>query len=208
MHAVLAGLLDLVAPRRCAACDRVTDLEKAVFCRACDASIEDYHGVGAVFEYGGPAADAIRRFKYEGRSDLGRTLGSRMADEAGVWAGRVDAVIPVPLHWRRRRSRGYDQAALLARPVARALRVPSLFRCLRRARNTPSQADLPRAERLRNVRGAFQSRPLAGSPHILLVDDVRTTGATLCAATDALRAAGAGEVHTLVLAVRLLGGAT
>lgn len=208
MQAVLSGLLDLIAPRRCAACDRVIDVRGGLFCRPCDALAERYHGVGAVFEYGGPVADAIGRFKYEGRSDLGRVLGLRMAEEAGVWAGRVDGIVPVPLHWRRRRTRGYDQAALLARPVARGLRVPSLFRCLRRVRNTPSQVALPHADRLRNVRGAFQSRGLEGSPRLLLVDDVRTTGATLAAAADALRVAGAGDVRTLVLAVRLLGGAT
>ena len=208
MQAVLSGLLDLVAPRRCAACDRVTDLKGALFCPPCDALVERYHSIGAVFEYGGPVADAIGRFKYEGRSELGRVLGSRMAEEAGVWVGRVDGVVPVPLHWRRRRSRGYDQAALLARPVARALRVPALFRCLRRARDTQSQVALPHADRHRNVRGAFQSVALEGSPRLLLVDDVRTTGATLAAAADALRLAGASDVQTLVLAVRLLGRAT
>ncbi len=208
MHAVLSGLVGLVAPDRCAACDRIHDVRHGAFCRPCDALVERCHGTGAVFEYGGPVADAIGRFKYEDRSELGRVLGARMAEEARVWAGRVEGVVPVPLHWRRRRARGYDQAALLAKPVARALEVPALLRCLRRTRNTPSQLDLSHTARLRNVRGAFRSRPLEGSPRLLLVDDVRTTGATLSAATNALRAAGAGDVQTLVLAVRVLGGAT
>lgn len=208
MRAVVSGLFDLLAPRRCAACDCASDALAGAFCRSCDALAERHSGAGAVFEYGGPIAAAIGRFKYEGRSELGRVLGIRMAEEARTWMGRIDGVVPVPLHWRRRRARGYDQAALLARPVARALRVPVSFRCLRRIRNTPRQVALPHAARLRNLEGAFQSRVLVGSPRLLLIDDVRTTGATLAAATSALRAAGACDVHTLVLAVRLLSKAT
>ncbi|MDH3486302.1 MAG: hypothetical protein OEM16_18970, partial [Myxococcales bacterium] len=143
MQAIVSGLLDLIAPHRCAACDRASDMEGWVLCRPCDALVERHDSTGAVFEYGGPVAAAIRRFKYEGRSELGRALGAQMAEEALVWAGRVDGVVPVPLHWRRRRARGYDQAALLAKPVARALEAPAWFRCLHRIRNTPSQVDLP-----------------------------------------------------------------
>ncbi len=208
MQALVSGLFDLIAPRRCAACDRANDALAGAFCRFCEPLAERHPGTGAVFEYGGPVAAAIGRFKYEGRSELGCVLGMRMVQEARIWMGGVDGVVPVPLHWRRRRARGYDQAALLAKPIARALRVPILFRRLRRIRNTPRQATLPRADRLRNVKGAFQSRALVGSPRVLLVDDVRTTGATLAAAAEALRVAGAGDVKTLVLAVRLLGQAT
>jgi ComF family protein len=163
---------------------------------------------GAVFEYGGSVADAIHRFKYDGRSELGAALGSLMADVGHRWAGKVDAVVPVPLHWRRRRSRGYDQAALLAKPVARSLRVPLLLRGLCRVRNTPSQVDLPHPERQRNIAGAFAPRRLRGLGRLLLIDDVRTTGATLRAASAALKAGGVSEVHTFVLATRLLAQGT
>lgn len=207
MRALLTGFLDLVSPRRCSSCDGVVDMGAGLFCRSCDVLAERYHDGGAVFEYGGPVAHAIRRFKYEGRSELARALGSRMVQEGGIEDGRVDGVVSVPLHWRRRRARGYDQAALLAGPVARGLGVPMLSRCLRRVRNTPSQVALPRSDRRENVRGAFQSRPLVGAPRLLLIDDVRTTGATLAAASTALLSAGASDVQTLVFAVRVLGTA-
>jgi len=161
-----------------------------------------------VFEYGGPVANAIQRFKYEGRAELGALLGSLMTEKARHWAGRVDAVIPVPLHWKRRRVRGYDQAALLARPVAKALGVPLLLRGLRRVRNTPSQVDLSHRERQKNVAGAFAPWRLHGAGRVLLVDDVRTTGATLQAASEASRAGGATSVYALVLAARVLSEAT
>ncbi|HSN85049.1 MAG TPA: phosphoribosyltransferase family protein [Polyangiales bacterium] len=153
-------------------------------------------------------ADAIHRFKYDGRSELATGLGSLMREAALRLAGEVDVVVPVPLHWRRRRARGYDQAALLAKPVARMLGVPVRLRGLRRVRDTQSQVDLSHGERQRNVDGAFAPFRLRGARRILLVDDVRTTGATLEAASRALKAGGAREVRTLVLAARFLDGAT
>ena len=207
MHDLLEGFLTLVAPSRCAGCDEPAD-GPAVFCASCTVLLEPRSGRGAVFEYGGPVADAIQRFKYDGRSELGAVLGSVMVEHAERWAGKVDAVVPVPLHWRRRRARGYDQAALLARPLAKSLGVPALLRGLRRVRNTPSQVDLPHAERQRNIAGAFAPWRLRGVRRVLLVDDVRTTGATLRAASEALKAGGVAEVQPLVLAARVLIEAT
>ena len=203
VHDLLEGFLTLISPSRCAGCDEPSE-STGVFCDSCTALVERASGASAVFEYGGPFADAIQRFKYDGRSELGAALGSVMAGHADHWAGKVDAVVPVPLHWRRRRSRGYDQAALLAKPVARSLGVAALLRGLRRVRNTPSQVELPHAERQRNIAGAFAPWRLRGVERVLLVDDVRTTGATLRAASEALRAGGVGEVQPFVLAARVL----
>ncbi len=207
MREILGGFLRLVAPPRCAGCDEPTD-GGGVFCTSCTALIEPASGSCAVYEYGGPVADAIQHLKYDRRSELGAALGSVMAVEAFRWAGKVDAVVAVPLHWRRRRARGYDQAALLARPMAKSLGVPALLRGLRRVRNTPSQVDLPHAERQRNIAGAFAPWRLHGVGRVLLVDDVRTTGATLRAASEALKVGGVSEVHTFVLAARVLVEAT
>ncbi len=207
MPHLLHGLLTLLAPNRCPGCDEVSDVA-AVFCASCSVLAQRASEPSAIFEYGGPIADAIQRFKYDGRSELAAALGALMAAHAQRLAGHVDAVVPVPLHWRRRRSRGYDQAALLAKPVAKALDVPLLLRGLRRVRNTPSQVDLPHRERQRNIAGAFAPRRLRGLPRVLLIDDVRTTGATLRAASKALRAGGVLEVKTLVLATRVLAQAT
>ena len=195
------GFLHLIAPQYCVACDEPTS---GVFCDACQSLLEPATSSSAVFRYGGPIADAIHRFKYQGRSDLSGALGSLMAEAATKRAGQVDAIVPVPLHWRRRRWRGYDQAALLAKPIAKSMGVPALLRGLRRVRNTPSQVDLPRHERQRNVAGAFVPARLHRVERVLLVDDVRTSGATLDSASRALREGGVCEVRALVLATRVL----
>jgi len=200
---------ELIAPTRCAACDGSVR-QRSLFCAACAATIVRA-GVGeaagpcvAAFEYGGAIATAIGRLKYEDRADLGPRLGRAMEQVAARFAGAVDVVVPVPLHPRRLADRGYNQAALLAAPVARRLGVGTCPRVLDRVRDTPQQVSMDRASRLLNVAGAFvaRERTIAEDARILLVDDVRTTGATLEGCVRALHEAGARAVFALVLARR------
>jgi ComF family protein len=199
---------ELVAPMRCAACD-VLVAPRHLFCAACASSVmragpqaplED-----AVFDYGGAVATAIARFKYAGRSDLAARFAGVMAGAADREHHRaIELVVPVPLHPSRLVERGFDQAALLALPVARRWGIPCAPRALLRTRPTPPQASLDRAARAANVADAFRCAlpEKVRGRRILLVDDVRTTGATLGACVDALDRAGAREVRTLVLASR------
>ena len=201
IRSLATGLQDLLCPPTCLSCTTATP---SPFCLSCQSLLEPSPTDGAVFLYGGPIADAIHRFKYEGRSDLAPAFGALMADAAKPLIGCVDAVVHVPLHSRRRRQRGFDQSALLAKPVARALGVKARLHGLQRVRYTQSQVDLPRSKRLGNVRGAFRCGRLHSAKRVLLIDDVQTTGATLGAASDALQAAGVETVRTLVLATRVL----
>jgi ComF family protein len=155
---------------------------------------------GHAYVYGGPLADALRRLKYEGRTELAPAVATLLQHGVRPHAGRVDVVVPVPLHRRRLLERGFNQAALLAGPLARSLGVAMDVRRLRRRRPTPPQVGLEPDARRHNVRGAFVGRADPKRPRVLLIDDVRTTGATLRAAADALRAAGATEVCTLAVA--------
>ena len=112
---------------------------------------------------------------------------------------RFDGVVPVPLHWRRRWQRGFNQSELLARAIARSRGVP-LMAALRRVRHTATQTGLSNTSRRRNVAGAFQVRlPVAGK-RILLIDDVMTTGSTVAACAAALRRAGALRIVVLTVA--------
>lgn len=152
----------------------------------------------ALFYYRGGYRNLTRSLKYHRDFGAGRCaarlLGRRLAGSP-LFAD-VDLVVPVPLHWRRLWSRGYNQAEVIAGEVAAALEVPMYRKLLVRRKRTRSQTGFDREGRLRNVRGSFAVRHgrraagvLARACHILLVDDVYTTGATLAACERALREA-------------------
>jgi ComF family protein len=127
-----------------------------------------------------------------------------MAAERWMGSGELEpgaAVVPVPLSRKRRRERGYNQAELVARPVARIARLPLLTGALVKPAERPPQSGLSAAARRRNARAAYQARLPARfeGAHLLLVDDVFTTGATVEAASAALLGAGAASVDVLTL---------
>jgi ComF family protein len=150
-----------------------------------------------VGSYDGPLRSILQAFKYDRRRSLAPPLGGLMQLRGAAVLADADCVVPVPLHWRRRWRRGFNQALDLARQLGMPVRC-----ALRRRRNTRTQTDLPADARLRNVRDAFVATPGArvSGLRIVLVDDVSTTGATLEACARVLVAAGAAEVRTLTAA--------
>lgn len=161
-----------------------------------------FRGV-SVFPYNGPGGALIRALKYNHRTELVPYIGGLMAAE---WRrqgppARVECVIPVPLHWTRQMSRGFNQAQLLGEHIARELGIPCRNGLIRRHR-TGHQARLSAAGRQKNLRSGFAVRhpgALRGQA-ILLVDDVFTTGATLTAAALALQQDGASELSVITAA--------
>jgi ComF family protein len=150
--------------------------------------------------YDGTLRELIHLFKYDRIRTLAGPLGARLA--AAVPMERCfDVVVPTPLHWLRRWRRGFNQSDLLARELARRLRIP-VRAALRRRRVTRAQAGLTYARRRANVSGAFTVRRpewVAGK-RVLLVDDVMTTGATANACAAALKQAGAARVTFVAVA--------
>ena len=157
--------------------------------------------VRSVFLFDGRPRAAIHHLKYRHGRELAAPLGRLLADYMATNPMPVDLVVPVPLHPRRLRQRGYNQAALLACELGRQAGLPVDQDGLQRVRETASQMRLNAAERQVNVRDAFAcSNGNAQGRQVLLVDDVCTTGATLEACADALRAGGAKAVWALTLA--------
>jgi ComF family protein len=177
---------------------------KEFLCGACRRRAPGFDYARSAARYEDVMREALHAFKFRGRQALAAPLGELMveATEGGLPVGVPTLVVPVPLHPRRQRERGFNQASLLARRVGRAWRVPVRDDALVRAVATPSQTELDAPARRANVRGAFRVRrpdAVAGH-HVLLVDDILTTGATLSECARCLREGGAATVGALTVA--------
>jgi ComF family protein len=173
-------------------------------CESCTRHPPAWDCGAAAFLYKGAGRRMVLAFKHGDRLDMVRPLARWMASaDRGLIAG-ADLIAPVPLHWRRLMRRRYNQSAELTRRLARASGKPAVVDLLTRRRFTTPQEGMDRVARAANQAGAFAVTPrraasVAGRA-VLLVDDVMTSGATLSACADTLRAAGATRVDALVLA--------
>lgn len=223
---LMRALLDLLFPPRCAGCRALVagdepfcppcretfaelpaahcptcgepDVEGP--CAHCQAEPPAFERACAPFLHGGALADAIHRLKYEDRPHLAAPLSSLLAPAIAADLAWCDLIAPVSLHAARLRSRGYDQALLLARSLAVGANRPVEARAVRRVRATTPQVGKDRAQRRENVAGAFAGSPQLAGKKVLLIDDVLTTGATAHAAAQACREAGAIAVRVAALA--------
>jgi len=196
--------MDCVAelPRITAACPRCgLPLPTAALCGECLRRPPPFSRCLSPFLYQAPVSQLITRFKYEGQFSHGRALSRQLLNYLRAIAPpAVDVLLPVPLHWRRRWSRGFNQSEIIADELGRALKLPVQTRWLSRRYSTPPQQGLDAAQRSRNQRAAFDVLgPLAGL-HVALVDDVVTTGATSAELSRALLGAGAVSVQVWCLA--------
>ena len=192
----------LIRPLRepiCALCGRELEV-RGEACR-CRRRLRALEAVRSAAAYEGPLERAIHRLKYQGRRPLARVLAELLVVRFEPFLQPEAILLPVPLHRRRRRQRGFNQSRLLVDELRRAWPAGSARGRLVRCRDTRSQVGLDRAQRRRNVEGAFRWRgpDLEGRP-VLLVDDVITTCATVEACARALRKGGAGDVRALSVA--------
>ena len=170
-------------------------------CATCKATPLRYDYARSAAVYEGALREALHAFKFAGRRALAGPLGDLAAEQCvGSLPEGIDALIPVPLARERERERGFNQATLLARRIGRRLGAPTRPGWLVRTRSTRPQSDLSAAERRANVRGAFRATDRVAGRHLLLIDDILTTGATLEACARALREAGARRVGVLTVA--------
>ncbi len=170
-------------------------------CGACRSKSPAFTQTWSLFQYQSPLKEAIILFKYRGKRSLTKSLIQKMIPALPALP-KIDLLIPVPLHPARLREREYNQSHLLAHGLSQHLQVPLLISCLLRIRPTVPQTSLTKKQRLTNLHRAFSvndSSHIQGK-HILLIDDVFTTGTTLHECAKTLRKAGSGPVYGLTLA--------
>lgn len=170
-------------------------------CSACRLSPPLFDQALSIGYFEGSLREAIHQFKYRPCRSLGGPLGQWMAENIRLLSG-IDIVMPVPLHTKRLRQRGFNQALLLAHRMSETHRLPFSCDNLLRVRPTRPQVELTGEERIKNVAGAFalQTPDAVSEKKVLLIDDVFTTGATMNECADVLKSAGAAQVTALTLA--------
>ncbi|MDT9545873.1 MAG: ComF family protein [Chlorobium sp.] len=224
-------LLHLLLPNVCAVCSRLLMEDESGFCKSCRAEFDPFalstEGEGMLrstiaarfgssfsFERGwcrylfhkkSPLQSALHSMKYGGLFSLGRVFGRELGElvAASGSAEGIDCVVPVPLHPLKKIERTYNQSEVIARPLAEQLERPILARVLRRNHFTRSQTGLSAVERRANLEGAFKAEGDVRGMHVLLVDDVVTTGSTMAAASGALLEAGAARISLASVALAL-----
>ncbi len=163
-------------------------------CGSCATGPPPFDMAVAPFLYRFPVDTMVRRFKFQRRLWWVRVLGECVAARAALLP-RPACLVPVPLHWRRRCVRGYNQALEIARVAGARLDLPVDYRLLRRTRAGPRQAQLSAEQRRRNLRGAFELTRAPSVRSIAIVDDVMTTGTTAGEITRVLKRAGVTQVQ-------------
>ncbi len=173
-----------------------------LMCGACVAERPTYHQARAAFIYDATSRPLVLKLKHGDRTDMAVHVAKWMTRAGRETIARADVIVPVPLHRWRLLARAYNQSALLARAIGGLTGKPVAADALTRVKSTPSQGGLTRKERRRNVAKAFHvARPAdVGGKHVLVIDDVLTSGATANACAAVLYQAGAKNVDVLALA--------
>jgi ComF family protein len=207
-------ILEALFPSRCLLCGQssgglpacagcLTDLPWLADEEHCRPTVGPFAAVQSALTYEYPVDRLVAAAKFGRQVPVARGLGQLLALRMPSLPEPPDAVVPVPLHWRREAARGFNQAEEIARALCAVRRWPLRADLCRRVRPTPEQSGLGAARRHDNLRGAFAlADPLAAGRcrHVLLVDDVLTTGATAAAVAEIFQAAGVGKLSLWTVA--------
>lgn len=221
------SLFRLLFPHRCVVCNNLLTDDEKVLCQSCnlhlprtdlhlqkDNEVEkllwgkiDIERATSYFYYtkGSGYRQVLHQLKYEGRKDIAQAMGFMVGQELANdgFFQSIDLIIPIPLHRRKQRSRGYNQSQEIGKGISRATGIRMETTCVVRLRNTTSQTNKSTYERWENVSGIFVLRhpERLENQHILLLDDVMTTGATITACADALKSVPGIRISVLTLAL-------
>ena len=192
--------LPIVLPPLCTGCGAENDGIFDICPKCLKEQKRPWKSAYALMRMEGEGKKLIHRFKYSDDTTLARFFSVAASEKIIGSDNKPDIIVPVPLHWTRRLTRGYNQSALFANFISKQTRIP--YRSiLKRVKKTPRQVKLNREKRMKNMDGAFtvKKKSTCENRRILLVDDVMTTGTTLTYAAKALLEASAKEVNVLVI---------
>lgn len=199
-----SGEAERVGEPVCKKCGKPLDDERQEYCYDCTHHRHEYVQGKALWVYRGVAKASVYRFKYQGRQEYAQFYARELVQTYGGWIKNcgIDALIPIPLFRRRQRQRGFNQAERIAREVGRQMGIPIYGKLLVRVRDTKAQKELNDEERKNNLKKAFKtSSNKVQLNHILLIDDIYTTGSTMNEAAAELKRSGAEEVYCLSLCI-------
>lgn len=182
----------------CKKCGKPIENERAEFCYDCRKHPGGFAQGKALWIYKDQVKESMYRFKYQNRQEYARYYGSEIVRVYGEWMKRnkIEAIVPIPLHWTKKRRRGYNQAQLLAAEIGKQTGLPVYPKLLKRIKKTKAQKNLDETERKNNLKKAFKTQEnKVQLSHILLVDDIYTTGSTINEAALELKKAGIEQVY-------------
>lgn len=195
-------------PRRrppfCMKCGKPIEKEEYEFCTNCRNKMPEYDKAYPMLLYRKRVPEALARFKYKNDRQVGRILIRELGKETLTELKRlqVDGIVPVPMHWKKEKVRGYNQAYLLAKEIGKMLERPVYKNYLIRTVSTVAQKELTAGERKKNIKKAFKiGKNVVKLNHILLVDDIYTTGATVSACAGVLKDAGVKKVYVTCIGI-------
>ncbi len=174
------------------------------YCHDCEKHHLAFDQGKSVWVHKGTVAKAIYQFKYKNKRNYGKIFAREMADVYGGQIKRwnIQEIIPVPIHKKRRKKRGFNQAEIVADELGKLLQLPVNKKAVRRIQNTAPQKNLDRIKRVENLKGAFElSQDYKPVQRILIIDDIYTTGSTIHTIAKLLKENGAGRVYFLTISI-------
>ena len=188
----------------CMRCGKPLRRVEQEYCYDCENTVHYYDRGRALWIHKAPVNHSIYQFKYHNQREFGKYYADEMFRrfEAVIREWKPDLIIPIPLHYRRRRKRGYNQSAIIARRLGKVMNVPVSLNVLKRIRYTDPQKKLDHTTRKKNLQKAFSVRKLpADVKTVILIDDIYTTGNTINEAARKLKEAGVEKVFFLTVSI-------
>lgn len=185
-------------------CGKPVHREETEYCRDCEKAKFSYDRGKSLYLHQEPVSQAIYQFKFHNKRIYGEYFAEELAKEYSrqIRKWEITEIVPVPLHPKKRKKRGYNQAEILARELGKLLNIPVNSRCIYRVENTTPQKELNDKERRRNLRRAFAIDPKwVPSGNVLIIDDIYTTGSTIDAMSRLLKKKGTPKVHFLTVSI-------